>query len=245
MRWAFRWPNCLTHHRKASSAELRYSRPLSVTKRQCVTKPRSLPKVRQTHSDLRMYMGMSFEALASTFLRRNEDDKAEQIVREGLEFDPQSSGLLAVRGMLHYPSSDALADFQRAITLPNAGYAAYLYLASHAFQSQRFKEAERLCDVVLTKRPGKQIRAQTTAWLAVIKDCLGAPKQEVEKLFTAAFEIDPDNAEATANYHAFKELIYDVPVLRNRLFSWPMEPKLQEPEYRTSMINRTLVAGTI
>lgn len=166
---------------------------------------KALPLSKQQHPEMRSIMSICIDAAMMAYMRLGRDTQARAVVEEVIALEPNAPGPLTARGMLTYPSDKAVNDFRIAACLPSPGYVPFLFLAHHAFDSDRFAECERLCREALARKPGRIVQAQLHGWIAVCRGCMGASREEVEELFNQAFEIDPDNEQVAANYQVFKE----------------------------------------
>lgn len=65
-------------------------------------------------------------------------------------------------------------------------------------------EAIRLAESALARHPKQSIEAQLWGWIAIAKDALESPREEVEKWFQRAVALDPSNEDITHNYRLFR-----------------------------------------
>ncbi|HEX4611985.1 MAG TPA: hypothetical protein VH092_27560, partial [Urbifossiella sp.] len=165
----------------------------------------TLPPATRLRPVMRHLVTVGFGAAAVALRRLGERDRLRILVDEVTRREVDSPAALTARGMLTYPSQEAVADFERAAALPNPGYFPFLYLAHHALRGGRIAECERLCREALLRNPSPAIQARLYGWIAVCRDRVGVPRAEVEDLFRQALEIDPDNDQVRANYRIFRE----------------------------------------
>ena len=182
----------------------------------------ALPADRQNHPEIRETMSSAFNYALLALIRLGDDGHARVMVEQAIRFNPNDPGPFTVRGILNFPAEEAVKDFQKAADLPNAGHAPHLYLAHHAFHKGQFAEAERLSKVALTMNLNNVVRAQTLGWLAVFRDCLDAPKQEVESLIKQAFDADPGNELVAAIDMIFKKPVPSTNI--NGTKRWNLDP---------------------
>ncbi|MDY3557086.1 hypothetical protein R5W24_006273 [Gemmata sp. JC717] len=186
-----------------------------------------LPSERQQDPEMQTITAVCFSAASHAALRLGDDVVTRSVVDRSIRFAPHAPGPLTARGVMSYPSQEAVDDFRKAAALPNPGYAPFLYLAHQAFINGRLGEAEQLCQEALARNPGRPVRAQLLGWLAVIRDCQGAPREQVEGLFSQAFEVFPGHGEVEANYRIFKA---DVPVTPKAEPRWSIRLKRDDVE---------------
>lgn len=179
-----------------------------------------LPDTRRQHHEMRTITAVCFAAASHAALRLGDDVVTRSVIERSIRFAPDAPGPLTARGMMTYPSQEAVNDFRKAAALPAPGYAPFLFLSHHAFVNGQLDEAERLCREALSRNPGRPVRAQLLGWLAVFRDCAGAPREQIEELFSQAFAVDPGHGEVAANYKLFKEGFPAVP--RSELRRWDM-----------------------
>ncbi len=98
----------------------------------------------------------------------------------------------------------------------------FIQLAEYAFHRGQVSQAERLCNLALTKRLSNVVRAQVLGCLAVFQDCLGNPRAQVESLFRQAFDLDPGNENVATNYKVFTDTVTSTPV--NGTKRWNLDP---------------------
>ncbi len=170
-------------------------------------------------------------------------DKIEQIIYlrslcdQAIAFQPQSGKPWGNRGNLRYPAPEAIADLRKAIELHDDSYAPYYYLAHDALTKHQWQEACEFADQSLRARrpPPKRIQAQLYSWLAICKDCTGAGREEVRRLFKRAQEIDPANELVNESYRVFLDSVTGSD--RPAVPTWPV-PDIERIEYDLSMFDR-------
>ena len=131
-----------------------------------------------------------------------------------------NAALMALKRLSDDTRFRAMAD--EAIRMEPHNPGPYLQLAEYAFRRGQFSEAERLCNLALTKSLSNVVRAQVLGCLAVFQDCLGKPGAQVESLFRQAFDLDPGNENVATNYKLFMDTVTSTPV--NGTKRWNLDP---------------------
>jgi tetratricopeptide (TPR) repeat protein len=150
-------------------------------------------------------IAFSLETYALGMLRLGDRAKAKEAADAAIRFGPQTSGPWTVRGIVTYPSEQAIADFRKASGMQDANDIPHYYLALHSLRSNDPAAALGWCEKALAQNPDRSTEAQLYGWIAICRDCLGAPRKEIDTLFRKALEIDPDNPEVLKSYRHFQD----------------------------------------
>ena len=166
-----------------------------------------------------------------------------------------NAALMALKRLSDDTRFRTMAD--EAILMEPNNPGPYLQLAEYAFRRGQFSEAERLCNLALTKSLSNVVRAQVLGCLAVFQDCLGKPGAQVESLFRQAFDLDPGNESVATNYKLFMDTVTSTPVNGSKRWSLdtirkPVDPDIISWESsqisganRNARVRDVLLAGTI
>jgi tetratricopeptide (TPR) repeat protein len=166
-----------------------------------------MPNVFQRDLDLRRQMALCFEIAGFVLWRMKEAIRSAEVCETALRFDPHSSGLRTMRGVVTYPSAGAVADLEQAVKLGEKNYYPYYYLAQHAFKRENFLEAKKWITQALSHNPSRTIGGQLYGWLAICLYHEGASVEEIEGLFAKAHELAPGLPEIEENHQKFRDLL--------------------------------------
>ena len=125
--------------------------------------------------------------------------------REAMTAAPLSPIPFVARGIATYPSEEAIADFERAITLGADTFHPYNYLAHAALLRLDCVLAKRYCMEALTRVPSSRsdVLSELFGWLAMCEAELGGDDGEIAARFEKAIELNPANEIAADNYGIF------------------------------------------
>lgn len=150
-----------------------------------------------------------------------------------------NAALMALKRLSDDTRFRALAD--EAILMEPNNPGPYLQLAEYAFRRGQFSEAERLCNLALTKSLSNVVRAQVLGCLAVFQDCLGKPGAQIESLFRQAFDLDPGNENVATNYKLFMDTVTSTPV--NGTKRWSLDTIRKPIDTDNMMLDISRISG--
>ena len=143
------------------------------------------------------------ETAAFGFLRLGMKKEALALGKKAVEMSPESPGPRIVRGILTFPAPEAIADLELAIKLGDQSYLPHLRLAFDALGKNDPVRLMKHCSRALEFELNTDARAILMAWLAISKDALGHPREEIEVLFREAIALNPDNEKVLAIQRIF------------------------------------------
>lgn len=164
-----------------------------------------LPENQQAEVELRKLMTLGFNAAVFGLRDLGKLQEAKELCADAIAFEPGLPGSWTTRGILTYPDTAAVTDFQQAVELGDNSHFPYFYLAHHALIHGDFSSAHRLAGEALQRERGNdaQSRSYLYSWQAICRASLGADRNEVETIFQQATASDPTNEEAEENYRLY------------------------------------------
>ncbi len=165
-----------------------------------------LPAKQQGDPGTRRLIELALEAAALARWHVGDDSEARDLAEQSVAFSPTAYGPRTVRGVINYPSDQALQDFRAAIELGDPHYQPYYYLAHEALMRGDSASAATWSEEALRHGPSNPIRAQLLEWLAIARSYLGQDPEQIERLFVQAQELDPGNARIAHNAMVFQSM---------------------------------------
>jgi tetratricopeptide (TPR) repeat protein len=166
-----------------------------------------LPAQEKDRQELRNFMAHCLELAASSRVRLGDKAGAILAATKAVEFSPSFGPIYVMRGLLTFPSEEAMQDFRKAIQLGEQYHVPYAYLARWHFMRNEFPVAAEWCEQALIHNPSPRIRAQLLEMLAISRSQLGFDSTVIESLFAQAQELDPDNSRINKNWTVFQETV--------------------------------------
>jgi tetratricopeptide (TPR) repeat protein len=163
------------------------------------------PGTVQRNPELQLVMLGCLDVACLGCVRLGDSARAKRVAGDAILFAPMAPGPYCARGMLTYPDEQSLDDFRKAAGLPGVSSAPFYFLAHNALQREQFGEAIGYCQAGLVRQPGRRMKARLHGWIAVCRACQDADRNEVERLFQTALEVDPDSEQVATNYRIFQE----------------------------------------
>lgn len=149
---------------------------------------------------------MTLTLLGYSYSRLGDSRAALRYYNAGLKADPENTVLLIARGIRRYGvDQGAKDDFEQAIRHGSNVVAPYFYLAHYYLVTNRFEECRKMSERALEFAPPEEVRAYLQEWLAISKDELGFPKEQVRAAFEAAIRLAPDNERIRQNFEVFEQ----------------------------------------
>jgi hypothetical protein len=144
---------------------------------------------------------MSYEALGDAPAAQRSFDRA-------IAIEPSNDAVRTARGLLNYggDSASAVADFQIAVASHTPLVWPYYYLAHYFLTQANYRNCLAMCRQSQLRTDRADIRADLLEWSAIARHESGAPRQDVECLFTSARTLAPFNARITENILRFDQL---------------------------------------
>jgi len=165
-----------------------------------------MPPQHQQHRDMRGFMTLCLGASVFGWTRLGEREKALEAANQSVEFHPSYYGAWTVRGLVTYPSPEAVRDFREAIGLGEFSSAPYYHLAHWSFMGDEFTEAASWCEQALGRHPSAPIRARLLEMLAIARSYLGFDRKAIEPLFAEAEAVDPANPRIKHNRQVYRQM---------------------------------------
>jgi tetratricopeptide (TPR) repeat protein len=125
-----------------------------------------LPERYQNDSDLREMVTLAFYAATSTYQGMEMTKEAREISDIAVKFNPNSPLARTARGIMTYPSKEAVEDFRIAAERNEESYCPYFYLAHDAMMAKEFKTAISWCEQARRRHPSERIAAKLELWQA-------------------------------------------------------------------------------
>lgn len=145
-------------------------------------------------------LGLCFERLGDT-------DKALRSLNLGLSLNSDNASLLAVRGILLYPTDTpaAVRDLEHAIKRGTSLVGPYYLLAYHFLSGGNYRKCLSLSYEGLRFEATGNVQADFYEWIAISSASLDEPRQLVEGFFRLAVGLAPNSQRIKHNHQLFEQ----------------------------------------
>jgi len=164
-----------------------------------------LSETDQAYADVRPYVSLGLVTAAHAWLELDNPATAMGLCNRAIALTPNNAAAWTLRGTITHPSHQAVADFQRAITFPEAGHIPYALLAANAWGQSDASSTLAYLRQALAQNPDPESAAKMYGWAAACRSILGAPVVEIDTLYKKALELYPGHEEVTRNYALFSK----------------------------------------
>jgi tetratricopeptide (TPR) repeat protein len=133
-----------------------------------------------------------------------QDDAAAALSDEAGAIWPSYAHIWTTRGLAESSPAEAVKYFRRAAELGDEGYMPYYSLAMDAYDKGDYRTALHWAREALSRsNPDQQGAARLHGFVAGCIDLAGGAKQEADKLFRRAIELDPQDPAIKDAYTLF------------------------------------------
>ncbi len=201
-----------------------------------------LPTSEQQHHDMQPYMAFGLVAGAHTALELGDLTRSRVLCEIAIRLAPNTPGPWTIRGLVNEPSEEAISDFKKAISFPNAGHVPYAKLAQDAWRRRDISATMKYCEAALTRNSKSGVAGTLYGWIAACKSVLGSPHSEVNALYKKSLSLVPEDSEIQLNYKAYLERTEGVnwhPKLNTDLSKVASREIVQQSELQFSQPSRT------
>lgn len=157
------------------------------------------------HRDMQPYMAFGLVAGAHTAFELGDLIRSKQMCDLAIRLAPNTPGPWTIRGLVTEPSDEAISDFRKAISLPDAGHVPYAKLAQDTWRRRDFPATMQYCEAALARNSKSGVAGTLYGWIAACKSVLGSPHNEVDALYRKSLALDPDDTEIRLNYKSYLE----------------------------------------
>jgi tetratricopeptide (TPR) repeat protein len=179
-------------------------------------------------------IALGLESIPFAYLRLGDKVGAKRLCDRAVAFRVNSPNPYTVRGIVTYPSTEAVDDFRTAIRFHDPSYFPYYHLAQHFIQNSDFERGMEYCQLALSHHPSTPIESQLYDWLGVCFFEMRKPETEAEWFFRKALDVYPENVEASVNYRYFKDHTNAKAAPAPRSWKFSKVTQANEEEYVTA-----------